>query len=296
MKSIKEKELLVNFARSMGQDVDADLVEEVESFKTIKQNVHKSIKENIFKDLNEAFKKSDIKKDKKELAKIDYPLPPSLDDLFEILNENVIEEISNELVQENPESKRTPETAPAPQQPDLRENTERNEEKNEPVGDIGRESTPQTLAELTAKFISESPKDSFQQPDPLVVPDDMVAVRGKLKFLEQWIAKVSMAGPGGGAGSVAKLDHETKLVTGNTYNVTTKDYYIGINYAGPVTIRLPTIINDGKMYIIKDESGHCSTNPITVLGRVDNDPGGFILAENNGGIQMIYNNGSWRIV
>jgi hypothetical protein len=33
-----------------------------------------------------------------------------------------------------------------------------------------------------------------------------------------------------------------------------------------------------------------------VLGNVDNDPGGFILAENNGGIQMIFNNGGWRII
>jgi len=31
------------------------------------------------------------------------------------------------------------------------------------------------------------------------------------------------------------------------------------------------------------------------LGNVDNDPGGFILMQNNGGIQMIYRNG-WRIV
>jgi hypothetical protein len=123
----------------------------------------------------------------------------------------------------------------------------------------------------------------------------MDAIRGKLKFLEQWISKISMAGPGGGAGSVAKLDHETKLITTNTYSISTKDYYIGINYAGPVTITLPTIVNDGKMYIIKDESGHCSTNNITVQGTVDNDAGGFILAQDNGGIQLIYRNG-WRIV
>lgn len=282
---------MVNFARSMGQDVDADLVEEVESFKTIKQNVHKSIKENIFKDLNEAFKKSD---NKKKLPKIDYPLPPSLDDLFGILNETVIEETPNELVQQKAEIKRSTETNPAPHQSNLREDTEGNEETSE-TRDVGHQPAEQTLADLAAKFISESPKDSYQQPDPLVVPDDMVAIRGKLKFLEQWISKVSMAGPGGGAGSVAKLDHETKVVTGSTYSISTKDYYVGINYAGPVTITLPTIINDGKMYIIKDESGHCSINPITVQGTVDNDAGGFILAQDNGGIQLIYRNG-WRIV
>ena len=123
----------------------------------------------------------------------------------------------------------------------------------------------------------------------------MDAITKKIRFLEQWISKVSMAGPGGGAGSVAKLDHETKLITTPSYSITTKDYYLGVNYAGPVTITLPTIVNNGRMYIIKDESGICSTNPITVIGNVDNDPGGFILAQDNGGIQLIYRNG-WRIV
>lgn len=295
MKSIKEKELLVNFARSMGQEVDADLIEEVEVYNIIKNDVHKSIKENIFKDLSEAFKKSDIKKEVKEIPKIDYPMPPSLDELMGILNETIIKEELNELVQEKTEIERTPETFTPPQQPDSGEINEGNETKSETAGDSGQQPSPQTLADVTAKFISESPKTSYQQPDPLVVPDNMDAIRGKLKFLEQWIAKVSMTGPGGGAGSVAKLDHETKLVTTNNYSVTTKDYYIGINYAGPVTISLPTIINDGKMYIIKDESGHCSSNPITVQGTVDNDTGGFILAQDNGGIQLIYRNG-WRIV
>jgi hypothetical protein len=289
MKSIKEKELLVNFARSMGQEVDADLVEEVETYNTIKDSVHKSIKENIFKDLNEAFKKSDIKK---EVPKVDYPLPPSLDDLLGILNE--IKEETNELVQEKTKIERTSENAAAQEQPSIRE-VDAGDKGEGQVTDAKPEPGPQTLAELTAKFISEAPKDSYQQPDPLVVPDNMDAIRGKLKYLEQWISKVSMAGAGGGAGSVAKLDHETKVVTTNNYSVTTKDYYIGINYAGPVTISLPTIINDGKMYIIKDESGHCSSNPITVQGTVDNDTGGFILAQDNGGIQLIYRNG-WRIV
>lgn len=70
---------------------------------------------------------------------------------------------------------------------------------------------------------------------------------------------------------------------------------MGVNYAGPVTITLPTTPNSGRMLIIKDESGNASTNPITVLGTVDNDTGGFIIQLDNGAIQMIYRNG-WRIV
>ena len=276
MKSIKEKELLVNFARSIGQDVDPELLEQVEQINAIRNSVKSSVQENVLSDLFKAL--SDIPNPKKDPVLVReeayYPPPPSLDDLMQLLEEK---ETTDELVQTPPLEEKSPEEI-VPDTP------------------VAAEPIPEpTLAERTAKFISEAPKDSYQQPDPLVVPSDMDAIRGKLKFLEQWISKVSMAGPGGGAGSVAKLDHETKLITTNTYNISTKDYYIGVNYAGPVTITLPTIINDGKMYIIKDESGHCSTNNITVQGTVDNDAGGFILAQDNGGIQLIYRNG-WRIV
>ena len=274
MKNLKEKELLVNFARSMGQDVDPVILEEVEQINIIKNRVKTSVQENALADLFKAIK--DIPKEEPVLVReeIYYPPPPSLDDLMQLLEEK---ETTDELVQTPPLEEKSPE---------------------EIISDTPVAAEPirePTLAERTAKFISEAPKDSYQQPDPLVVPSDMDAIRGKLKFLEQWISKVSMVGSGGGAGSVAKLDHETKLITTNTYSVTTKDFYVGINYAGSVTITLPTIVNNGKMYIIKDESGHCSINPITVVGTVDNDNGGFILAQDNGGIQLIYRNG-WRIV
>ena len=73
------------------------------------------------------------------------------------------------------------------------------------------------------------------------------------------------------------------------------DYYVGVNYAGPVTITLPVTATSGRTIIIKDEDGDAETYPITVSGNVDNDPGGFILQINNGAIQLIYRNG-WRII
>ena len=276
MRSIKEKELLAKFAKSLGQEIDPALVKEVEFFNSIKQDTRASIKKNALGDLMEAFK--NINPEKQPVDDIEYPLPPTLDEVLASLN-NSENEVTYELVQPQ-----TIEESPA------------TEETVEPIAEITEpRATEKTLAERAAKFISEAPKDSYQQPDPFVVSDNLDAVRGKLKFLEQWISKISLAGMGGGAGSVAKLDHETKVITTPAYSISTKDYYIGINYAGPVLISLPTIINDGKMYIIKDESGNCSINPITVSGNVDNDPGGFILAQDNGGIQLIYRNG-WRIV
>ena len=148
---------------------------------------------------------------------------------------------------------------------------------------------------ITKEVKLEEKADSFQQPEVSPSVQNIKDINRKLKFIEEWVAKISITGPGGGAGSVARLDHETTLITSSNYTITSKDYYVGINYSGNVTIELPTITNSGRVYVIKDESGNCSLNPITVLGNVDNDPGGFILAQNNGGIQLIYRNG-WRII
>ena len=111
--------------------------------------------------------------------------------------------------------------------------------------------------------------------------------------LHQFATGMSNMG-GGGAGDVISLDHPAKTIYTN-YTFTRKDYYVGAGVT-PVTITLPSTAKNGRCIIIKDVVGNCSANPITVLGNVDNDAGGFILAQNNGGIQMLYNNGSWRIV
>lgn len=169
---------------------------------------------------------------------------------------------------------------------------------------------------------------SFQQPNPDLVAPQMDDIRKKLKFMEQAIGRIAAAGPGSGEVNLRWLDdvyrpsisdgrylryndtlkkfefaevnphdivYTTILITTPTYTVSDEDYYMGVNYTGPVTITLPVTPNSGRMIIIKDESGNASTNPITVLGTVDNDTGGFIIQLDNGAIQMIYRNG-WRIV
>jgi hypothetical protein len=88
----------------------------------------------------------------------------------------------------------------------------------------------------------------------------------------------------------------SKTVTSSTYTILDSDYYVGINRNGAVTVTLPSSSTSGRNLIIKDESGNCVNNPITVSGNVDNDPSGFILKINNGGIHMLYNNESWRII
>jgi hypothetical protein len=125
--------------------------------------------------------------------------------------------------------------------------------------------------------------------------NDLSLINKKIKFLEQWIGKIQNAGPGSGAADVITLDHQTTLVTTPAYTVGRRDYYVGINYAGIVNITMPATAKNGRYVIIKDESGRCSKFPIIVHGNVDNDPDGFILRIDNGGIQMIYRDG-WRIV
>jgi len=259
IKSIKEKQLLVNLAKSFGQDVDPNLVAEVEKHKKFENNIRESIRSNIFDDLSKVLVELKQEVDKVSIEN-NFPLPPSLDELDTIIQEEKIE--TNYKVKQK----------------------------------VKEEITYPTLSDLASESISASVKrDSFQQTDQLLVAPDINSIQKKIRYLEHWISKVSEMSIGGGAGSVAKIDHETKLVTTSTYDITTKDFYIGVNYNGNVSITLPSVINVGRMYIIKDESGNCSVNPITVLGTVDNDTGGFILQQNNGSIQLIYRNG-WRII
>lgn len=93
-----------------------------------------------------------------------------------------------------------------------------------------------------------------------------------------------------------EIIHNTTLVTTNTYSVVDTDYYVGVNYAGPVTITIPGTISSGREVVIKDESGNCENHNITVSATVDNDANGFILAVNNGAVHMLYRGGSWRII
>lgn len=190
--------------------------------------------------------------------------------------------------------------------------------------------TPQQRIDDTQKTVDRYlTGKTFQQPDPDPVAKNMEAIQTKMKFLEQAIGRIAAAGPGSGEVNLRWLDdidrptiydmrflrynnttkkfefaevnphdvvYTTFLVTTPTYNVNSDDYYIGVNYAGPTTITLPTtLLSSGRTVIIKDESGNAETNPITVIGNVDNDPDGFIIQINNGAVQLIYRNG-WRIV
>jgi hypothetical protein len=188
------------------------------------------------------------------------------------------------------------------------------------------EESPESV--LTPELTKLFNEQSYQQPEVGPVDNDVRQIRDKLKFIEQWMGKISLAGPGSGEVNLRYLDdivrssiydgrylrynatlkkfefaevnphdivYTTNNVTTSTYTVSSDDYYVGVTYNGPTTITLPSNPSSGRMLIIKDESGNASVNPITVLGTVDNDPTGFIIQLDNGAIQLLYRNG-WRIV
>lgn len=264
MKSIKEKQLLVKWAKAMNEPVDAAIVEEVERYNRLQNEIKESVKKNTIVDLIEASKKIP----EPVTVEIEYPVPPTLDELYELLKEESDELVHTQTTEEPPEQTQTT-SAP-------------------------------TLAERAAEHITKEVKleekaDSYQQPDATISVRNIEDVKRKIKYLEDWLAKISLTGPGGGAGDVINLDHPVKVVSAN-YTFTRRDYYVGVNATSTVNITIPDAIGfPGRMIIIKDESGNCSNNPIVVSGTVDNDTGGFILAQDNGGIQMIYREG-WRIV
>lgn len=118
----------------------------------------------------------------------------------------------------------------------------------------------------------------------------------RIKFLESQIANLSYSS-GGGSGSIIDIDKPTKTVN-TDYTINRKDYYVGVNNSNSSTNI--TLGNNslfyGKTIIIKDESGNCSTNPISIIGMVDNDSNGVVLAIDNSSLTLIYTVTGWKII
>ena len=269
-KDIQTKAKLIELARAFGQEPDADLVAEVTAYMDFQNRIRQSVRASMDSDLALVLSTEALKKPEPE-----YPRPPSLDDLEQLLQEQ-----PHELVQEP--SQETIVTTDARPQADT---------PAQPSGTLAE----QSLTDLVSASISAGlKKDSFQQPEP-AASTDLVSLQRKVKYLEQWLGKVSLAGPGGGASDTSNFTSYTRLVQDSTYTVARKDYYIGVNVHAPVTITLPDTAEAGRNLVIKDESGNCKHFPITLLGNIDNDANGLILKINNGAIQLIYRDG-WRII
>jgi hypothetical protein len=80
------------------------------------------------------------------------------------------------------------------------------------------------------------------------------------------------------------------------------DYYIGVSYAGPVTVTLPVAPETGREIVVKDESGNAGNGvarQITIVGatsahKIDNQSSAIINLD-NAALHFLYRNG-WRII
>jgi len=86
-------------------------------------------------------------------------------------------------------------------------------------------------------------------------------------------------------------------VTAATYAAKAGDRVIGVNWAGAVTITLPTAeVRKGRVYTVKDESGAAATNNITVATEGSETIDGSatdVFAENYGAKQYYSDGSNW---
>lgn len=97
------------------------------------------------------------------------------------------------------------------------------------------------------------------------------------------------------------VSYATTYITSSSYTIALSDYYVGVNTTSPVTITLPSSVDSGSTYIVKDELGEASQGPnryITIL------PSGSDLIDGENQAILAYDFGSltftyrddWRVV
>jgi hypothetical protein len=149
--------------------------------------------------------------------------------------------------------------------------------------------------EAISKETENKPKKQKVQDEiPASFRREMDLLKKSVMDLHSFASRTSQMAGGGGAGSVEELDFRTILVT-TDYTANNKDYYIGVNCSTACTITLPKNKKNGRHLVVKDESGLCSINNITVVGSsIDNDTTA-VMGINNMTLQFVYRNG-WRII
>jgi hypothetical protein len=162
-----------------------------------------------------------------------------------------------------------------------------------------------TLIEKSLGLLSE-PSDTKHKNDPITPLDQKFVTLEDLNkhynlFLSRIQQQLSTLG-GGGETNLTYMDVPITSVTSSSYTIRPQDYYIGVNYAGAVTITLPRADREGKIFVVKDELGEASqgTNRyITILPTGSDLIDGenrAILAFDYGSLTFIWKSNSWRVV
>ncbi len=178
------------------------------------------------------------------------------------------------------------------------------EEKKEEIIEQSTSFGEPTLLQKSLGLLAEPIKTNNS--DPLTPLNQKFATFDDLQkhykiFIDRVQQQLSTLG-GGGETNLTYMDVPITSVTTSSYFVKPQDYYIGINYAGAVTITLPKADREGKIFIIKDELGEASkgTNRyITILPTGSDLIDGrdrAILAYDYGSLTFIWKNNSWRVI
>lgn len=202
------------------------------------------------------------------------------------------------------------------------------EEVKQPVIDL----IQQSVESITKyqKHISEH-TDLFNQPNVPKIDPTLKALQSKIKYLEDWIVKISMTGPGSGEVRLKNLDDvdrntlgdgkilqyaaslnkfiwvtpalqydiHTTTVTTSTYSVSSVDEYVGVQSTTttPVTITLVPYPAVKRIYI-KDEGRNASKNNITLISSVGTVEGSssIVMTKDGESLTLIFNGTNWNIV
>ena len=99
-------------------------------------------------------------------------------------------------------------------------------------------------------------------------------------------------------------DNFIARISGTNYNLSATDDYIGCNtFAGSFTLSLPAAnsVSSGKLYIVKDEYGACTINPLLIApngaDKIDGVNASYSLNVNFESVTLVCNGAdSWFII
>lgn len=189
MKGIKEKQMLVNMARALGQVPDPSLVREVEEYNNLLQNIT-PVAGNEFNVFLEEL--SNLKKQVKiiedapvifENLAVDFPKPPTVEELLNLYSDST----------------------PVTPKVELTEDIILSIKDTQPVKKIP------TLVDLASKHISQEAK--YEERSPITQTDitgiaaikTLDDVKKKLRHLEEWVSRITSS-PGSGEVNLLRLD------------------------------------------------------------------------------------------
>jgi hypothetical protein len=103
---------------------------------------------------------------------------------------------------------------------------------------------------------------------------------------------VGPTGPTGPSGDYYQTDGYTQSNISLTLSSNPHQYF-GISYSGPSYISLPNSLYDGKIVVVKDESGLANLNPITITAQKIDSATQSILQISHGSLTFIWRGSSW---